>query len=102
MDEVLHDTDILSEILKGFDPKVVAKASSYLSSFHHFLISIITVVEVVRGLHKRGREGEIRLFLSMPSIRPMPFDLRAAELAGRLDADLERAGQPIGRADPQY
>ena len=28
------------------------------------------------------------------------LDLRSAELAGRIYADLERAGQPIGRADP--
>jgi tRNA(fMet)-specific endonuclease VapC len=29
-----------------------------------------------------------------------PLDVAAAELAGRITGDLERTGQPIGRADP--
>ena len=30
----------------------------------------------------------------------LAFDLAAAELAGRIQGELERVGQPIGRADP--
>jgi predicted nucleic acid-binding protein len=30
----------------------------------------------------------------------LPFDRAAAELAGRIAGDLDRIGQPIGRADP--
>ena len=30
----------------------------------------------------------------------LPLDLDAAVLAGRMYGDLERTGQPIGRADP--
>ncbi|MDP2976093.1 MAG: hypothetical protein Q8N45_07770, partial [Anaerolineales bacterium] len=30
----------------------------------------------------------------------LPFDQACAEIAGRVFADLERFGRPIGRADP--
>jgi len=34
------------------------------------------------------------------SVELLTLDLRASELAGRIYADWERTGQPIGRADP--
>ena len=100
MDRSLLDTDILSEILKGRDPNVVANAAAYLSGFGDYLVSTITVIEIVRGLHRRGREEEIQQSLTLPNIRLLTLDLRAAELAGRIDADLERSGQSIGPIDP--
>jgi predicted nucleic acid-binding protein len=37
---------------------------------------------------------------SIASEEILVFDQTAAELAGRIAGDLERVGQPIGRADP--
>ena len=37
---------------------------------------------------------------SIASEEVFPLDIVAAELAGRITGDLDRIGQPIGRADP--
>ena len=52
MDKVLLDTDIFSEVLKGIDQNVVARATDYFANFGNYTISTITVMEVVKGLHK--------------------------------------------------
>lgn len=101
MDKSLLDTDTFSEILKGVNPHVVARARAYRSAFRRYTISTITVMEIVKGLHKLGREDRIQQFLSvLSSIELLTLDAKSAELAGRIYADLERTGQPIGRADP--
>ena len=101
MDRVLLDTDIFSEILRGRNARVTAKAAEYRAIYGRHPISIITVIEIVKGLHKIRREDRIQQFLKLlPALELLPLDLRSAELAGRIHADLELAGQPIGRADP--
>jgi len=80
---------------------VAAWSAEYRAAFGRHTISVITVIEIVKGLHRIGREDRIREFLaSIPSLELLSLDVRAAETAGRIYADLERAGQPIGRADP--
>jgi len=97
----LLDTDIFSEILKGIDPRVVARAQAYKAEFGCYTISTITVMEVVKGLHEVRREKQIEQFLSgLPSIEVLTLDTRSSEIAGRVYADLEKSGQTIGRADP--
>ncbi len=101
MDKALLDTDIFSEILKGVHQNVVAKAISYRMTFGHYTISTITVIEIVKGFHKLKREDRVQQFLAgLPTVELLTLDLRSAELAGRIYADLERLGQRIGRADP--
>ena len=101
MDKALLDTDILSEILKGVDHTVAARAAAYRAIWGRYTVSTITVVEVVKGLHKVGREDAIQRFLTgLTAVELLTLDLQGAELAGRIYADLERTGQPIGRADP--
>jgi tRNA(fMet)-specific endonuclease VapC len=53
MDKALVDTDIFSEILKGIDQNVVAKATAYLALFGRYTISTITVMEIVKAFTKR-------------------------------------------------
>jgi hypothetical protein len=61
----------------------------------------VTVVEVLKGRRKVGREQEIDRFLaSLPKLELFALDTLAAGHAGRIYGDLERLGQPIGRADP--
>ncbi len=101
MDKALIDTDIFSEVLKGIDSHVVAQAIAYRAIFGRYTISTITVLEIVKGLHKIQREDRIEQFLTgLVTVDVLTLDIQSAELAGRIYADLERTGQPIGRADP--
>jgi len=101
LDKALLDTDIFSEVLKGIDPHVVAQATTYRAFFDRYTISTITVLEIVKGLHKMEREDRIQKFLNgLTTVDILALDVQSAELAGRIYADLERTGQPIGRADP--
>lgn len=87
--------------MKGIDQRVVARAMAYRTVFGRYTISVITVMEIVKGFHKLHREDRIEQFLAgLPTVEVLAFELRSAELAGRIYADLERTGQPIGRADP--
>jgi tRNA(fMet)-specific endonuclease VapC len=90
VDRSLLDTDTFSEILKGVIQDVIAKATSYRASFGHYTISTITVTEIVKGLHKLKREDRVQQFLAgLPTVELLTLDLRSAELAGRIYADLE-------------
>jgi predicted nucleic acid-binding protein len=97
----LLDTDILSEISKGIDPNVARKATAYRNAFGQYTLSVITIMEVVRGFQKKQSAGRLQRFLTaIASEEILHFDHPAAELAGRIAGDLDRVGQPIGRADP--
>lgn len=101
MRRALLDTDIFSEVAKGKNETVRRRALAYTSTIGPLAISTVTVVEVVKGLRKVGREQEIDRFLAnLPKLEVFPLDTIAAEHAGRIYGDLERLGQPIGRADP--
>jgi len=64
MDKILLDTDIFSEILKQKHEKVAARAEQYHSYFGFYTITTITVLEIIKGFHKVGRENHIARFLS--------------------------------------
>ena len=101
MDKALLDTDTLSEVLKGKDPNVVTRASAYHAQFGRYTIASVTVMEVVKGLHKIQQPQRVQQFTGyLGSLEILSFDTAAAELAGLIYADLERTGQPIGWADP--
>jgi len=101
LNKVLLDTDTLSEIIKGINPTVVAKANAYLQAFPSYTISAVTFMEAVRGYQKKQATKQLQMFLTaMASNEVIPFDQPAAELAGRIGGELERIGQPIGTADP--
>ncbi len=101
MNKSLLDTDILSEISKGIDPNIARNATAYRTAFGCYTISVITIMEVVQGFQKKGSAVRLQRFLStITSEEILVFDQAAAELAGRIAGDLERVGQPIGRADP--
>ncbi len=101
MNKALLDTDILSEIGKGIDPNVARNATAYRNAFGRYTLSVISIMEVVRGFQRKQSARRLQRFLSaVASEEILPFDPPAAELAGRIAGDLDRAGQPIGRADP--
>ena len=101
MNKALLDTDILSEVLKGRNPQVVAQAESYLRHHAMLTVSAVSVIEVVSGLRRMARSAQLEQFLrALDAIEVLPVDTQSAVLAGRIDGDLLRTGQPIGRADP--
>lgn len=101
MNEKLLDTDTFSEVTKAKNLNVIAKASAYQKQFGRYTIASITVMEVVKGLHKREQPLRVQQFVGLlGTLKVLDFDAAAAELAGRIFADLERTGQTIGRADP--
>ncbi len=101
MDKSVLDTDIFSELLKGIDQHVVTRAKAYRARYGTYTVSVVAVMEIVKGLHKLQREDRIRDFLAtLQHVEVLPLDRRSAELAGKIYADLERVGQPVGRADP--
>jgi tRNA(fMet)-specific endonuclease VapC len=100
MNKALLDTDIFSEFLKGHDQNVKRNAVAYRQAFGFLTVSVVTVMEVVKGLHKKQRESVIQALLSnLAAEEVLGFDISVGEQAGRIHADLERTGQPIGWAD---
>jgi tRNA(fMet)-specific endonuclease VapC len=100
LNKTLLDTDILSEMLKGINTQVLLQSSTYLQTFGQFTISVITVMEIVRGWHRLQREDRVQQFLfALANSEVLLVDIMTAELAGRIYADLQRTGQPIGVAD---
>ena len=97
----LLDTDIFSEVLKGRNSAVAAAAKNYRAGFGHYTISAITVMEIVAGVQKRQPGASVKRFWELlDAAVVLEFDRSAANIAGRIVADLERAGTPIGGADP--
>jgi tRNA(fMet)-specific endonuclease VapC len=101
LNKALIDTDIFSEITKAANPTVIGHATAYRKAFSRYTISAVTFTEVVRGHQKKQALRQLQRFLAATaSEEVLPLDRQAAELAGRIAGDLERAGQPIGLADP--
>lgn len=100
VEKSLLDTDILSEIIKRVNPRIIVKANNYLNQFDKYTISAITVMEIVEGWQKRKQEKRLQQFLSiLASQETLSFDLTEAVLAGKIYADLETTGKRIGYPD---
>jgi tRNA(fMet)-specific endonuclease VapC len=101
MNKTLLDTDIYSEILRAINLTVVANAQSYRQTHGILTLSVITVMEMVKGFHQVQRPQKITDLLTYVAAEDvLDFRQPAAELAGRIWGDLDRTGQPIGFADP--
>lgn len=73
---------------------------AYRHAFGGYTLSVITVLEVVKGWQKLHREDRIQRFLvDISDAEVLALDRATAEIAGRICGDLERTGQPIGLAD---
>lgn len=100
VEKQLLDTDIVIDLLRKAKP-VTARARAYRRTHKRYTISVMTVLEVVKGYRKVGRDDRITTFVaSLTRTEVLPFDTVCAEMAGRIVADLDRAGLPIGRIDP--
>lgn len=80
---------------------VASHALAYRQAHGRLTLSVITVMEMVKGLQKVQRPQKIVARLaSVATEEVLDFGQAAAETAGRIWGDLERTGQPIGLADP--
>jgi len=97
----LLDTDIFSEVIRDKNERVRARADAYTAEHGKLLISSVTVLEVAKGLQKAGRDDALARFVeSLSAVEMVGLGPDEAVVAGRIYGDLERTGQPIGRADP--
>ena len=64
MNKALLDTDILAEIIKGFDQTVARNATAYRQAFGRYTLSAITVMEIVSGLQRVQSPSRIQKFLN--------------------------------------
>lgn len=98
----LFDTDTLSNLGKAHpSPRLLRKLATTPGLIY---TSAITVAEIARGAYKSPTPTRflIRLSTTLQSFSGvLPFDRQAAEVYGRIAADLERQGLPIGFADAQ-
>lgn len=100
MDEALLDTDMLSEVLKAKDARVLAKAQQYLNQHSHLSFSAITFYEVIRGMNATGAQKQKANFLQRANTSDvmaisLPVLLRAADLW----ATAVTGGHPRDHAD---
>jgi tRNA(fMet)-specific endonuclease VapC len=101
MNKALLDTDIYSEVLRGVNPTVVGHANAYRWDHGRLTISVITLMEMIKGFQKIQQVGKLASVLNLvDSEEVLEFGRPAANVAGRIWGDLERTGQSIGLADP--
>lgn len=100
MSRVVLDTDMLSEVLKGKDAAVAARASAYLASHDILIFTVVTVMEIIDGFERIGRRDKAEAFsASLVDADILPFDAASAERAGRIHAALRARGRQVDLPD---
>lgn len=100
MDEALLDTDILSEVLKRKDRRILAKAGQYLAEHRRFAFSSITAYEIVRGMRATRAMRQLSEFLKIVGTSDVfPVNMAVLMRAAELWAEAHRSGQPHDDAD---
>ena len=93
------DTNICIYVIKHKPEKVFQKLQEVDPS--DVCISSVTYAELVHGVEKSSAVDKNRLALSilLANIEILDFDVNAAEGYGKIRADLEKNGTPIGPLD---
>jgi tRNA(fMet)-specific endonuclease VapC len=101
MQRALLDTDILSEVIKGIHPNVVANAKAYAEEHRILTFTSASTYEILGGLFRKSAKRQIErteaLFAKNEEIAPTPMDYR---LAAEISGTLIQLGTPIGLIDP--
>lgn len=97
----LLDTDILSEIFRGKNATVMARAAAYVHINDRYRISSITEVEISRGWHQSSHPERWVAFRTWMTTRceSVALDSETAWLAGEIAGVLGRARNEVGFAD---
>jgi tRNA(fMet)-specific endonuclease VapC len=95
----LLDTNACIDYFTGRYPRVVARIQG--SSPENLFLSVVVVAELRYGADHsaRRRTNHSRIDALIEEIEPLDFDLRAATTYGRVRAQLEADGTPIGPND---
>ena len=93
------DTNICIYAIKHKPEQVFLKLQEHDPS--EVCISSVTYAELVHGVEKSQsiEKNRVALALLLANIEIMDFDTSAAEGYGKIRADLEKAGKPIGPLD---
>ncbi len=93
------DTNICIYAIKHKPEQVLVKLQEHDPS--EVCISSVTYAELVHGVEKSQsiEKNRIALALLLANIEIMDFDSSAAESYGKIRANLEKAGKPIGPLD---
>lgn len=93
------DTNICIYVIKHKPEKVFQKLQEVDPS--DVCISSVTYAELIHGVEKSAAVDKNRLALSilLANIEILDFDVNAAEGYGKIRADLEKNGTPIGPLD---
>ena len=95
----LLDTNACIDYFTGRYPRVVTRIQG--SSPEDLFLSVVVVAELRYGADHsaRRRTNHSRIDALVEEIEPLDFDLRAAATYGRVRAQLEAGGTPIGPND---
>ena len=95
----LLDTNACVDYFTGRYPTVVTRIQG--SSPEDLFVSVVVVAELRYGADHgaRRRTNHARIDALVEEIEPLDFDLRAAATYGRVRAQLEAGGAPIGPND---
>ena len=95
----LLDTNACIDYLTARYPKVVARIQG--SSPEDLFLSAVVVAELRYGADHsaRRRANHTRIDALIEEVEPLDFDLAAAAAYGRVRAELEAGGTPIGPND---
>lgn len=93
------DTNICIYCIKKKPPEVINKFLQY--NPEDICISSITYAELIHGIQKSQavEKNRVALALFLSPIQILDFDTEAAEVYGKIRADLEKKGTPIDPMD---
>lgn len=93
------DTNICIFVIKHKPPTVIQKFMSH--NPNELCISSITYAELMHGVEKSQavKKNHLALSLFLSPFTILDFGTKAAEEYGRIRADLEKQGTPIGPMD---
>jgi len=99
--EVILDTDILSEVLKGRNATVQSHQGAYTAVYKQLRFTSFSAFEIVSGLRQRDAKAQLsraeELFSQNAELVPESADFRlAADIVG----DLLKGGHSGGIVDP--
>ena len=98
----LLDTNACIALINGKPTGVRHRFQKVLEKGARVNVSAIVIFElwygVAKSIQKEGNANRLEIFLAGP-ISILPFDEEDAEAAGRVRAEIEAAGKPIGAYD---